>query len=75
MDIILEIRCKPIFFDFFYSKYSIKIRLQLVETDFLSNASLRRVETDFLLSVRLFRASFVLVVTIIQVKMNPFFIE
>ena len=44
-----------------------------METDFLSNASFRRVGMDFLLSVRLFRANFVLVETIIQIVVKPFF--
>ena len=42
---------------------------------FLSNTSFRRLETDSLLSVLLFRANFVLVQTIIQNKVEPFFIE
>ena len=48
---------------------------RLMETEFLSNASFWRMETDFLLNVRLFRANFVLVETIIQIKVKPFFIE
>ena len=71
---IVEIRCKPIFFDFFCSKKR-KQFFRLVETDYLSNASLWRVETDFLVSVILFRAKFVLVETIIQKKVELFFIE
>ena len=71
VDTILEIRCKPIFFYFFYS-WKRKQFFRLVETDFLSNASFRRVETDFLLSVRLFKANIVLVETIIQIKVKPF---
>ena len=48
---------------------------RLEETDFLSNASFWRVETDFLLSFCLFRANFVLVEIIIQIKVSSFFIE
>ena len=47
----------------------------LEETDFLWNASFWRVETDFLLSFCLFRANFVLVEIIIQIKVSSFFIE
>ena len=64
VDTILQIRCKPILFHFFYS-WQRKQFSRLVETNFLSKCSSRRVETDFLLSVRLFRANFVLVETII----------
>ena len=46
-----------------------------METDFLSNASFRREETDFLLSLLLLIPSVVLVKTIIQIKVKPFFIE
>ena len=55
---ILEIRCKPIFF--------------ASGNGFFSECF--RVETDFLLSFRLFRANFVLVETIIQIKVKLFFI-
>ena len=47
---------------------------RIVETDF-EIASFRWMETDLLLSVLLFRANFVLVETIIQNKVEPFFIE
>ena len=71
---MLEIRCKPVFFDFFYSKQR-KQFFRLVEIDFLSNASFRRVETDFQLSLFLLRPNVVLVETVIQIKMKPFFIQ
>ena len=47
----------------------------LEETVFSSNSSFRRVETDFLLSLLLLRPNVVLVETIIQIKVEPFFIE
>ena len=71
---ILEIKQKAIFFHFFHS-YQRKQFFRLVKTNFLSNALLWRVETDFLVSVCLFGANFVLVETIIQIKVKPFFIE
>ena len=74
VDAMLEIRCKPVFFNFFYS-YQRKQFFWLVETDFLSNASFRLVETDFLLSLLLLRPNVVLVKTIIQIKVRSFFIE
>ena len=43
--------------------------------DFLSNASFRQVETDFLSIVLLFRANFVLVETVIQIKLKPIFLK
>ena len=74
VDTILQIKCEPIFFHFFNS-YQRKQFFRLVETDFLLNASFRRLETDFLLSVCLFRPNFVLIETIIQIKVKAFFIE
>ena len=71
---ILEIKRKAIFFHFFHS-YQQKQFFWLLKTNFLSNALLWRVETDFLVSVCLFGANFVLVETIIQIKVKPFFIE
>ena len=58
----IEITWKPIFFDFF-SSLQWKQFFQLMETEFLSNGSLRPMETDFLSSVVLLRAIFVLVET------------
>ena len=53
VDTILEIRCKPNFFDFSIPKSGSSFS----ETDFLSNISFRWAETDFLSSVLLFRAT------------------
>ena len=57
----IEITWKPIFFDF--SSLQWKQFFQLMETEFLSNGSLRPMETDFLSSVVLLRAISVLVET------------
>ena len=45
-----------------------------METDLLSNASFWRVEADFMSSILLFRSNFVLVETIIQINVKPFYI-
>lgn len=47
VDIILEIRCKPISFNFFLVPNRGSSFYRLVETDFSSNTSFQRVETDF----------------------------
>ena len=58
---MLKIRCKPIFFDFFYS--------------YQRKQFFRLVKADFLLRLPLLRANVVLVEIIIQIKVKPFFIE
>ena len=55
VDRMLEIRCKPVFFEFCNSLQG-KQLFRLVETDFPSNAPFQRVETDFLLCLLLIRA-------------------
>ena len=71
---MFEVKCKPIFFNFFYSVTPEAV-FPASEDEFLSNAKFRRVETDYLLSVLFFRANVVSVETIIQIKMKPSFIE
>ena len=65
VDRMLEIRYKPVFFEFFNS---------LQGKQLSSNAPFRRVETDFLLCLLLIRAIIVPVEIIIQIKVKSFFI-
>ena len=75
VDTMLEIRCKSIFFNFFLFLTAEAVFPASGNECFLSSASFRRVETDFLLSPLLLRANIVLVETIIQIKVDPLFIE
>ena len=71
---ITEIRRKPVLLNFFHF-LTVKQFFQLVETDFLWNF----VHSDewkwIFCSVLLLRGNFVLMETIIQIKVKPFFLE
>ena len=67
---MLEIRCKPVFFNFLFLR---------VEAVFPASGNGYFIEwfmeTDFLLSLLLLRPHVMLMETIIEIKVKPFFIE
>ena len=63
------------FFDFFQFLTVEVVFPASVNRFYIECYSFRRAGTDFLSSVLLFRANFVLVETIIKIKVRPFLIE
>ena len=70
VDAMLEIRCKPVFFNFSIpnsgSSFPVSGNRYFIEWF---------METDFLLSLLLLRPHVMLIETIIEIKVKPFFIE